>query len=82
MLFGKDDPRHGRGLRHRRAHRGTRRRRLGADVIGVDLRQAWLTAPAAFIEADLSSPASVEALVARLPPRIDALANVAGRLRQ
>jgi NAD(P)-dependent dehydrogenase (short-subunit alcohol dehydrogenase family) len=50
---------------------------MGADVIGVDLRKPAHSS-AAFIEADLSSPASVEALVARLPPRIDALANIAG----
>jgi NAD(P)-dependent dehydrogenase (short-subunit alcohol dehydrogenase family) len=50
---------------------------LGADVIGVDLRKP-ATPMSAFIEADLSSPDAVEALVARLPKRIDALANVAG----
>ena len=50
---------------------------MGADVIGVDLRKP-ATAVGAFIEADLSSQDGVEALVARLPGRIDALANVAG----
>jgi len=50
---------------------------LGAEVIGVDIRP-----PAqplgAFIAADLGSPAAIAELVARLPPRIDALCNVAG----
>ena len=50
---------------------------MGADVIGVDLRKPP-AAIGAFIEADLSSQEAVEALVARLPGRIDALANVAG----
>jgi NAD(P)-dependent dehydrogenase (short-subunit alcohol dehydrogenase family) len=50
---------------------------MGADVIGVDLRKP-ATAVGAFIESDLSSQDGVEALVARLPGRIDALANVAG----
>jgi NAD(P)-dependent dehydrogenase (short-subunit alcohol dehydrogenase family) len=50
---------------------------LGADVIGVDLRKPTAFA-GAFIEADLSAQAAVETLVARLPKRIDALANVAG----
>ena len=50
---------------------------MGADVIGVDLRKP-ATAVGAFIEANLSSQDGVEALVARLPGRIDALANVAG----
>jgi NAD(P)-dependent dehydrogenase (short-subunit alcohol dehydrogenase family) len=48
----------------------------GADVIGIDLR-----APAArmmFIEADLSTPEAIAALVKRLPKRVDALCNVAG----
>ena len=50
---------------------------MGADVIGVDLRKS--PSPiGTYIEADLSSPAAVEGLVARLPGRIDALANVAG----
>jgi NAD(P)-dependent dehydrogenase (short-subunit alcohol dehydrogenase family) len=50
---------------------------LGADVIGVDMRE-----PAAhegmFVKADISSKAGVDDLVAQLPPRIDALCNVAG----
>jgi NAD(P)-dependent dehydrogenase (short-subunit alcohol dehydrogenase family) len=50
---------------------------MGADVIGVD-RRATATFTGSFIEADIGSPQGVEALVARLPPRLDALANVAG----
>ena len=50
---------------------------LGADVIGVDVR-----VPAQpvglFVQADLGSQAGVDELVARLPPRLDALCNVAG----
>ena len=50
---------------------------MGADVIGIDIR-----APAglagAFIEADLGDPAAIAAAAGRLPPRIDALCNVAG----
>lgn len=50
---------------------------LGADVVGIDLK-----APAApmssFIQADISSPAAIDQLPARLPKRIDALCNVAG----
>ena len=50
---------------------------LGADVIGVDVR-----VPAQpvglFVQADLGSLAGVDALVARLPSRLDALCNVAG----
>ncbi len=49
----------------------------GADIIGVDQRVP-AAALASFIEADLSSPSSIAELVARLPQRIDALANVAG----
>ena len=50
---------------------------MGADVIGVDRRKP-AGVMGSFIEADLSSQAAVEALVVRLPQRIDALANVAG----
>lgn len=49
----------------------------GADVIGVDLREPKI-ATGSFVEADLSNPDGVEALVARLPQRIDALCNIAG----
>ncbi len=50
---------------------------LGAEVIGVDLR---MPSPllGRFIEADLSTGGGVEAVAARLPPRFDALCNVAG----
>jgi NAD(P)-dependent dehydrogenase (short-subunit alcohol dehydrogenase family) len=50
---------------------------LGADIIGIDIRTPPVPM-ASFIQADVSSPAGVEALVARLPRRIDALCNVAG----
>jgi NAD(P)-dependent dehydrogenase (short-subunit alcohol dehydrogenase family) len=50
---------------------------MGADVIGVDIRPP--SRPLGdFIEADLGSPSAIEALVGRLPPRLDALCNVAG----
>jgi NAD(P)-dependent dehydrogenase (short-subunit alcohol dehydrogenase family) len=50
---------------------------LGADVVGIDIRSppvpmSW------FVQADISSPAAIDALVAKLPKRIDALCNVAG----
>ncbi|MGX5828933.1 coniferyl-alcohol dehydrogenase [Mesorhizobium sp. 43Arga] len=50
---------------------------LGADVIGVDVREP-AAAAGSFVKADISSKASVDELVARLPQRIDALCNVAG----
>lgn len=50
---------------------------LGADVVGIDMR-----IPAAplcsFIEADLSTSAGIDEIAAHLPPRFDALCNVAG----
>jgi NAD(P)-dependent dehydrogenase (short-subunit alcohol dehydrogenase family) len=50
---------------------------LGADVIGVDLHPP--AQPVGdFIAADLGNPAAIADLVARLPPRLDALCNVAG----
>ena len=50
---------------------------LGADVIGVDVRVP--SQPVGlFVQADLGSQAGVDALVERLPPRLDALCNVAG----
>jgi NAD(P)-dependent dehydrogenase (short-subunit alcohol dehydrogenase family) len=50
---------------------------MGADVIGVDVRAP--SQPAGlFVQADLGDPASISGLVGRLPPRIDALCNVAG----
>lgn len=50
---------------------------LGADVIGLDLRPPAVPM-AAFIEVDLSAPASIADAVDRLPRRVDALCNVAG----
>ncbi len=49
---------------------------MGADVIGIDVVEP--RAPVAFIKADISVEAEIDAVVARLPPRFDALANVAG----
>jgi len=50
---------------------------LGADVIGVDVREP--AAPVgSFVKADISSKAGVDELIARLPQRLDALCNVAG----
>jgi NAD(P)-dependent dehydrogenase (short-subunit alcohol dehydrogenase family) len=48
----------------------------GADVIGIDMRPP--AAPMTFVEADISTPEAIEALVKRLPKRVDALCNVAG----
>jgi NAD(P)-dependent dehydrogenase (short-subunit alcohol dehydrogenase family) len=50
---------------------------LGADVIGIDLREP-ATPLAGFIAADLSVPDAIAPLAARLPARFDALCNVAG----
>ena len=50
---------------------------MGADVIGVDVREP-AGSTAAFIKGDLSTAAGVTDIVAQLPRRIDALANVAG----
>ena len=50
---------------------------LGADVIGVDVREPAGQA-GSFVKADISSKTGVDDLVARLPRRIDALCNVAG----
>lgn len=49
----------------------------GARVIGVDRHEPQLTLDG-FFQADLGDPASIEALVARLPAQIDALCNIAG----
>lgn len=49
----------------------------GARVIGVDRQEPQLTLDG-FFHADLGDPGSIDALVARLPARIDALCNVAG----
>ncbi|TIR21573.1 MAG: SDR family oxidoreductase [Mesorhizobium sp.] len=50
---------------------------LGADVIGVDMREP-ADHQGIFVKADISSKAGVDDLVARLPQRLDALCNVAG----
>jgi NAD(P)-dependent dehydrogenase (short-subunit alcohol dehydrogenase family) len=50
---------------------------LGADVIGIDRRVPEATMES-FIEGDLSTGAGVDEIVTHLPPRFDALCNVAG----
>lgn len=50
---------------------------MGADVIGIDVREP-ARGQASFIKGDLSTAAGVADIVAQLPKRIDALANVAG----
>ncbi|MEK1928227.1 MAG: coniferyl-alcohol dehydrogenase [Pararhizobium sp.] len=50
---------------------------MGADVIGVDVREP-AGANAAFIKGDLSTAEGIADIVAQLPTRLDALANVAG----
>jgi NAD(P)-dependent dehydrogenase (short-subunit alcohol dehydrogenase family) len=50
---------------------------MGADVIGVDVREPSL-GHASFIKGDISTSAGVAEIVRQLPRRIDALANVAG----
>ncbi|MGO8048325.1 NAD-dependent epimerase/dehydratase family protein, partial [Rhizobium johnstonii] len=52
-------------------------RRAGAEVIGVDVREP-VGGSAAFIKGDLSTASGVAEIVAKLPVRLDALANVAG----
>ncbi len=50
---------------------------MGADVIGIDVREP-AGSPANFIKGDLSTAKGIADIVAQLPRRIDALANVAG----
>jgi NAD(P)-dependent dehydrogenase (short-subunit alcohol dehydrogenase family) len=50
---------------------------LGADVIGVDMRETPHP-DYEFIQADIGSQFGVDTLLARLPKRMDALCNVAG----
>jgi NAD(P)-dependent dehydrogenase (short-subunit alcohol dehydrogenase family) len=50
---------------------------MGADVIGVDLRTPARQV-GEFVTADLGAPAAIADLAAKLPPRIDALCNIAG----
>ncbi|HEX7983511.1 MAG TPA: coniferyl-alcohol dehydrogenase [Duganella sp.] len=49
----------------------------GATVIGIDRNPPGLTLDQ-FIQADLGDPAAIDAAVAQLPPRVDALCNIAG----
>ncbi|NEI71954.1 SDR family oxidoreductase [Rhizobium lusitanum] len=50
---------------------------MGADVIGVDIREPS-SGVSAFIKGDIATAAGVQEIVRQLPHRIDALANVAG----
>ena len=50
---------------------------LGAEVIGID-RVAPPQAAGTFLAGDLGTPEGIEAIVAALPDRLDALCNVAG----
>jgi len=52
-------------------------REQGARVLGVDLNPPTVAVDR-FIQADLSSRASIDALVAQLPDGLDGLANIAG----
>jgi NAD(P)-dependent dehydrogenase (short-subunit alcohol dehydrogenase family) len=49
----------------------------GAKVIGMDRNEPGLTLDG-FVKADLSTPGNIEAAVAQLPERVDALCNIAG----
>jgi NAD(P)-dependent dehydrogenase (short-subunit alcohol dehydrogenase family) len=49
----------------------------GARVIGIDRNDPTLSLDG-FVKADLGDPAAIDAAVAQLPQRIDALANIAG----
>ncbi len=49
----------------------------GAHVIGVDRNDPMLTLDG-FVKADLSTPSAIDAAIAKLPARIDALCNIAG----
>lgn len=49
----------------------------GAKVIGVDRHEPQLTLDS-FFQADLGDPASIDALIEKLPVQVDALCNIAG----
>jgi NAD(P)-dependent dehydrogenase (short-subunit alcohol dehydrogenase family) len=49
----------------------------GARVIGMDRNDPMLTLDG-FVKADLSEPQAIDTAIAQLPPRIDALCNIAG----
>lgn len=76
MLFGKTIVMTGvaSGIGARAAELATS---LGADVIGIDRNEPSVSL-AGFIKADLASAQGIAAIVKQLPPRFDALANVAG----
>ena len=50
----------------------------GCDVYGLDVADVGAAPGVTPVHCDLSDPASIDAAVAQLPDRIDALANVAG----
>lgn len=52
-------------------------RQQGARVIGVDRNDPMITLDG-FVRADLSEPSAIDAAVAQLPDRVDALCNIAG----
>ena len=52
-------------------------RQQGAFVIGLDRNSPTLTLDG-FVQVDLGSPAAIDAALAKLPPRVDAVANIAG----
>ncbi|MEO5735870.1 MAG: coniferyl-alcohol dehydrogenase [Variovorax sp.] len=52
-------------------------RQQGARVIGVDRNEPMITLDG-FVRADLSEPSAIDAAVAQLPDRVDALCNIAG----
>ena len=49
----------------------------GARVIGIDRNEPSMTLDG-FVQVDLGSPASIDAALAALPDKIDALCNIAG----
>jgi NAD(P)-dependent dehydrogenase (short-subunit alcohol dehydrogenase family) len=59
------------------AHVAAQLTELGAEVIGLDIRQP-ATAMADFVQIDLAEPASVEQAAASITGQIDGLFNVAG----
>ncbi len=52
-------------------------RSQGASVIGIDRNEPGMTLDG-FVKADLGDTASIDAAVAQLPARVDALCNIAG----
>jgi len=50
---------------------------LGAEIVGIDVKEP-VAKLAGFVQGDLGTQAGIDAIVPRLPGRIDALCNVAG----